>query len=78
MSTVELKEQLISKIQITDDIEILEGLLRLLEFESKDTNVYELNDAQNSAIDIAREQIIKGEYYTEEEANKLTEEWLKK
>ena len=38
MSTIELQEQLISKIQITTDEDILEGVLRFLEFETEKDN----------------------------------------
>lgn len=67
MSTLELKEQLISRIQITNDEDVLQGMLRFLEFESK-AGVYKLNDEQKKSINIAREQIQRGEFYTEDEA----------
>jgi hypothetical protein len=76
MSTLELRQQLISKIQITEDEEILGGLLKMLEFELNNTEVYHLNNFQKEAIIISKQQIIDGEVYTEEEANKLTDEWL--
>ncbi len=76
MSTLELKEQLISRIQITDDDDILGGLLKMLEFESNNSKIYELNKFQKESIEISKQQIINGEVYTEEEANKLTDEWL--
>ncbi len=76
MSTLELKQQLISKIQITEDEEILWGLLKMLEFELNNTEVYRLNKFQKEAIAISKQQIIDGKVYTEEEANKLTDEWL--
>lgn len=76
MSTLELRQQLISKIQITEDEEILGGLLKMLEFELNNTEVYHLNKFQKEAIAISKQQIIDGEVYTEEEANKLTDEWL--
>lgn len=78
MSTIELKEQLISKIQITEDDDILGGMLKLLEFELNKTEVYMLNAHQKEAIAISREQIARGEVYSEEDANKLTDEWLNK
>ena len=77
MSTIELKEQLIEKIQVTDDADILNGLLKLLEFELNATVTYKLNAHQKESIAISREQITKGEVYTEDEVNKLTVEWLK-
>lgn len=39
MSTLELKEQLISKINITNEDYILEGLLKLWEFESNNSAI---------------------------------------
>lgn len=77
MSTIELKQRLIEKIQVTDDNDILNGLLKLLEFELNATVTYKLNAHQKESIAISREQITKGEVYTEDEVNKLTVEWLK-
>lgn len=76
MSKLELKEQLINRIQTTNDQDVLEGILRLLEFESKDSKVYKLNDEQKNSILIAQEQVERGEFYTEEEADNLTDKWL--
>ncbi len=76
MSILELKEQLISKIQITNEDYILEGLLRLLEFESKNAEVYQFNDTQRQRIKESQEQYARGEFYTEEEADKITDQWL--
>ena len=77
MTATELKEQIVSKLQITDDHDILEAMLRLLEFETNETEVYMLSEDQKQAIEISREQIKQGEFYTEEEADKITEQWLK-
>ncbi|MBK8685609.1 MAG: hypothetical protein IPN26_11740 [Bacteroidetes bacterium] len=76
MSILELKEQLISKIQITNEDYILEGLLRLWEFESKNAEVYQFNDTQRQRIKESQEQYARGEFYTEEEADKITDQWL--
>ena len=77
MSTVELQEQLISKIQITTDEDVLEGVLRFLEFETEKDEVFIFNDEQQQAISKARQQIKDGKFYTNEEVDKLTEKWLK-
>jgi hypothetical protein len=77
MSTIELQEQLISKIQITTDEDVLEGVLRFLEFETEKDEVYIFNDEQQQAIAKARQQIKDGQFYTSEEVDKLTEKWLK-
>jgi|JI9StandDraft_1071089.scaffolds.fasta_scaffold1020942_1 hypothetical protein len=77
MSTIELQEQLISKIQITTDEDVLEGVLRFLEFETEKDEVFIFNDEQQQAISKARQQIKDGQFYTNEEVDKLTEKWLK-
>ena len=76
MSTSELKEQLISKIQITNEDYILEGLLRLWEFESNNSDIYKFNEEQRARIKESQEQYSRGEYYTEDEADKITDQWL--
>jgi len=78
MSTIELRKQLIDKIQKTDDKKILEEVYRLLEIESEDIEIYKLNADQKKGISEAREQIKNGQYLTEEQANKDIDEWLKK
>ena len=77
MSIIELKEKLISKINITNNDEVLQGMLRFLDFESK-SGVYKLDEDQKNSIGLAREQMNSGEFYTEDEANILTDKWLNK
>ena len=76
MTTVDIKEQLISKIQVTDDKEILSGVLELLEFELNNIDTYSLTAAQKESIALSKKQIKEGKVYSEEEADKLTEQWL--
>ncbi|HEY5750876.1 MAG TPA: hypothetical protein VIU12_32660 [Chryseolinea sp.] len=78
MSTTELKKQLVDKIQKTDNENLLEEAYRLLELETQDIEVYKLTDDQRKAIDEARQQIKKGEFLTDEQANKEIDEWLTK
>lgn len=78
MSTVELRKRLIDKIEKTEDKRILEEMFRLLEIETEDIEIYTLNEGQIMAVNEAREQIKKGQFLTEEQANKEIDEWLKK
>lgn len=71
MSTIELQDQLISKIQITTDEDVLAGVLRFLEFETAKDEVFVFNDEQKAAIEKARTQVANGQFYTDEEADKL-------
>ncbi|MCE2964044.1 MAG: hypothetical protein LW842_12810 [Sphingobacteriales bacterium] len=77
MTTIELKEQIVGRLQTTDDNDLLEALLSLLEFEINEPEDYILNEHQVKAIEISRNQIRNGEFYSEEEADKITDEWLK-
>jgi 16S rRNA A1518/A1519 N6-dimethyltransferase RsmA/KsgA/DIM1 with predicted DNA glycosylase/AP lyase activity len=76
MSTTELKEKLIDKIQHTDDENILAEVNRLLGIESDDVFIF--SDAEKIKIKEARLQIKNGDFLTHDEANKEIEEWLGK
>jgi predicted transcriptional regulator len=78
MSTVELKNRLIDKIQKTDNENLLGEAFRLLELESEDIEIYKLNDGQKKAIEEARKQIKNGQFLTDEQASKEISEWLNK
>ncbi|MBK5214666.1 MAG: hypothetical protein JJE55_13505 [Flavobacteriaceae bacterium] len=76
METAELKKKLIAKINDTQNSEILESIMRLLEIHAEE--VYILNDAQIAAIEEAREDYRNGRYTTHEEVQKDIKKWLKK
>ena len=78
MSTLELKQKLIHKIQGTENEVILEEVYRLLEIDSESLGVYKLNDEQKMAIAESREQIRNGQFLSDEEADKEIDEWLGK
>ncbi len=75
---VDLKQQLIDKIQLTTDKVKLEEIYRLLEIEFDEQEVYKLSDEQKSAIEESQQQIKNGEFLSDEQANKDVEEWLKR
>jgi hypothetical protein len=56
----------------------LEVLLAFLEIGQINNEPYDLNEFQKKSIELSRQQIKSGEYYTQEEANKITDEWLNK
>jgi predicted house-cleaning noncanonical NTP pyrophosphatase (MazG superfamily) len=76
MSTIELKERLIEKIQTTSDSDILEEVYRLLEIEQNDTAIFYFNDEQKKQIDTAQKQVQKGQYLSNLEADKEIDQWL--
>ncbi len=78
MSTQELQEKLIVKIKNTKENYILEEVSRLLEFEENSGHIYNLNAEQQRLIDMSLNEIERGEYFTDEDVQKETDEWLKK
>jgi predicted transcriptional regulator len=77
MSTIsDIRKKLTGRINQTNRIELLEEMLQLIENE-EDNSVYELTDEQQSAVAEALEQYEKGEYLTDEEADKEIGKWLK-
>ena len=78
MSIQELQEKLIAKIKNTKQDYILEEVSRLLEFEENSGHIYKLNSEQQQLIDQSLKEIESGEYFTDEDVQKESEEWLKK
>lgn len=78
MTHTNLKKRVIEGIENTRNTDLLEEVLRLLDLENQDLEVYELNDAQINAINEAREQIKNGQTLTNEEVNDEIDKWLRK
>ena len=78
MTTKELRNKVIGKINQIDDEEILNEVYRLLDNQFEDTDIYQLSDGHKMAIEEAKGQIERGEYLTNEEANNEIGKWLNK
>jgi hypothetical protein len=76
MTIKELKNSLIEQINRSDDFETLDLLQTIL--ENKNAELPKLTDWQIKRIEESEQQLARGEYYTEEEANKRVEEWFKR
>ena len=77
MSTAEIREKLIKKIQSTSDERILLEATRLLEMEITESETpYKLTEEMNQTIEAAQAQIEKGEVISHHDANKQISEWL--
>ena len=72
MSTLELQEQLIRKIQIMTDDDILAGVLQFIAFETEKDEIHVFTEVEQQAIAKARQQVADGQFYTDDEVNKLT------
>ena len=74
MSSVELREKILKKLESVDD-HILKEVLTLIEFETKE-GVYKLSNDQKSAIIESRQQIKDGNTFTNDEVDKEIDGWL--
>jgi hypothetical protein len=78
MSTIDLRERLIGKIQQIENSDILAEAYRLLGLELEVDEPYKLSQEQKNAVKEAREQIKNGAFLTDAEADNDIDEWLKK
>jgi len=78
MTTIEMKNQVIGKIQQLTDNDLLMDVYKLLDDSLMDSEIYRLSDDQKNAIDTAINQINNGDFLTSEQANKEINEWLNK
>ena len=78
MTTKELKHKVIGKINELDDENLLNDLVRLIDDNVDENEIYRLSDGHKKAIHKAIEQIETGDYLTNEKSNKLIDEWLNK
>jgi len=78
MSIIELKKKLINRIRESENPNLLKEVFRLLEIESEDIDIYKLSEEQKKGIDKAREEIKKGKFIPNDEADREIDEWLKR
>ncbi|MDP3914400.1 MAG: hypothetical protein Q8R96_11775 [Bacteroidota bacterium] len=76
MTTKELRNKVIRKINQVDDEEILNEIYRLLEDSIEDDDIFQLTENHVMAIEEAKKQIDQGESMTNEQANLEIGEWL--
>ncbi len=78
MSTTELKELLIERIQKIDNEDVLTELYKLLDINAGELNIYKLTVSEKEEIYAVKKQVEKGDTLTNEEANNEIDQWLKK
>ena len=74
--TLQLKNNLITRIRTSEDINLLKALQTIL--DNSEQSLVELNEQQIKSIEISREQIEKGEYKKHEIVISELKEWLEK
>lgn len=78
MTTIEIKNQVIGKINQWTDNDLLMDVYKLLDDSHTDSEIFRLSDNHKVAIDIALNQINNGVLLTSEQSNKEIDEWLNK
>jgi hypothetical protein len=78
MSKAEMKKELISRIAAMEDEGVLEEVYRILGINTGNIDAVVLTSYQQSAIDAGLKDIEDGNTFTDDEANRDIEQWLKK
>lgn len=78
MTQVQLKDKLIKRIQETDNQDILEDFLKILDIDSDPNIVLNLTEEQKAAIEEGENDFKNGNYLSEEESDRQAREWLEK
>jgi hypothetical protein len=78
MSTTGLKLEIINKITSITDTEILSEIYRLVNLESNMDTSYKLSEEEKKAIELGLKDVKEGRFYSNEQADNLIQEWLKK
>lgn len=76
MSTAELKAQLITKIQQSNNVELLENIGRI--FEIDETQMYQFTAEQQRTVAEAQNEIQQERSMSNEQMKRTTDEWIKK
>ncbi len=76
MTTIELKNILIHKIAGINDKSFLTAIKTIVDTKSESI-IYKTSPEQQLRIKEGREQIAKGEYFTNEQVEMEIDEWLK-
>ncbi|WKW46388.1 hypothetical protein P3875_11525 [Myroides sp. JBRI-B21084] len=75
-SELQLKLDIINRITELKEIRVIKEIKKLLDFELEE-NLYELSSEQKNRVAEARKEYKKGDYITNEEADKEIDQWLK-
>ncbi|MCZ8196826.1 MAG: hypothetical protein O9267_04395 [Flavobacterium sp.] len=75
MSTIELKNLVISKISEINDESFLLAINTIL--DSKSESILILSDDQKSSIKKSQKEYLEGNYFSNDSVNEEMEKWLK-
>ena len=76
MSTAEMKIKLITRINETNNPDMLKDMLRFLEINEDENDIYIVSDEKKEGLIKARQSIASGILFSNEAVNKEIDEWL--
>ena len=76
MNTIELKQELISRISGIEDVDFLNAIKTILDFNRKEPFI-ELTKDQELELFLASKEGEKGNFISQSEMDKKVEEWLR-
>lgn len=76
MRTVEIRKRLIEEINSSSNKNLLEEMYSFLNKDNTANTFFKLSKTQKLAIEKGREQIKKGESFTNDEVDSEIEKWL--
>ncbi len=74
--TTQIKENLISRIKNSKDLNFLKALQAL--FDSSEQDLYQITEEEKDAIEKGRAEIKEGQFYANDEVISEMKVWLKK
>lgn len=78
MSVADQKLNLISRIALIEDQEVLEAINQLIDLEEKATKTYSVSESERRAIERGMRDLVEGQTFSSEAAEQKIQEWLKK
>lgn len=78
MSVADQKLNLISRIALIEDQEVLEAINQLINLEEKAIKTYAASESERRAIECGMRDLVEGQTFSSEAAEQKIQEWLKK
>jgi hypothetical protein len=78
LTTVELKQKLITQISKTENSELLDQISRLIDLELQAEDVYHLSKEEIEVVAMSLTQLDNGLFLSNEESNEQADKWLRK
>ncbi len=76
MNTLEIRNKLIQEINSSHNDDLLKEMYSFLIKDNETEKLFKLSENHRAIIENSREEVAKGEYFTDEELNADIDQWL--